>query len=148
MNSIDLVKIFACIFLSVLLSVITSYVEIWFLKDPMQIIILEEIILIVPTLLLANTMAGIIAFSTISGLVFGLFENVMRTVSAPQFIVLHLVTALISGLSLYPYKRSKNVMFIIFIFIGLCISIGIHYFVNYYSSNFWLGLKSLFYMFQ
>lgn len=147
-NNKDMINIFACLFVSIILRVVTSYLEIWVLKDPIQIIILEQMMMFVPTLLFAKKLVGILVFSTISGVVFGLIENIMKPVPMPQYIILHLATSLINGLSSYPYKRSKNLVFASLILVGIAASSIIHYFVNYYYGDLWLGLASLLYMFR
>lgn len=148
MNSMDLLKILASVFLMVVLTVITGYIEIWFVKDPLQIILLEEVVKLLPVILLSTKLGGILIISSVSGLTFGLIENAMRVTTAPEFILLHLITVLISGISTYPLKRSKNYLFTLIILLGIFTSFLIHYYANWYSGNLFFGLSSIFYAFN
>ena len=148
MNSMDLLKILASVFLMVVLTVITGYIEIWFVKDPLQIILLEEVVKLLPVILLSTKLGGILIISSVSGLTFGLIENAMRVTTAPEFILLHLITVLISGISTYPLKRSKNYLFTLIILLGIFTSFLIHYYANWYSGNLFFGLSSIFYIFR
>lgn len=148
MDLIDLLKILASVFFIVVLTVVTGYIELWVVKDPLQIIVLEEVVKFLPVLIFSANLSGILIISSTSGLMYGLIENAMRTTPSPEFILLHLITTLISGATLYPYKRSKNPLFLVFCLLGLFISVLMHYYANWYGGNLLFALSSIFYAFR
>lgn len=143
---IDLIKICSSVGMTLILILLLNFARIY-INDLFVFCILCEIIKIASVILLAKKLLGIIALGSLNGLIYGLIEGFRAF--TPEYLILtvaiSIITTLISSLSLYPWRRSKNMMFLIFLPMGLFLSIIISYYYTFYNS-FWLALLSPFFI--
>lgn len=144
----NIMRIFAVVVLSLILTIILSFIELYVEISPFEKVVLEEAFKLFP-ILLATKFLGCITFGMISGGVFGTIEGLLRQAEYgtffPATLVMHVIGGMALGLSLYPYKKSKNPLFLMFIVVGFLIAVVFHFYYNVYGSV-WFGFLSIFYL--
>lgn len=112
------------------------------------VIVYFTVMQLTPILFFSEDLKTCLLFGLLSGAMFGMVETVLNDGYSPEFVVLNMITGTVLGASYFPFVKSKNIMFLAFLFLGIFASIGLHYFVDFYGGDFFLGLWSMFYIFQ
>lgn len=139
----DLIKLFSVICTSTILFFILN-VSGYFVASLAIYIILKEILKPLPVYIFGKRFLGILVFSIVCGLIFGVSESLINiSENKPESIffstLISIITSLISGISIYPFKKTNSSLFLIFIFFGIFFSIIISYYYEIYK-NIWLTL--------
>ena len=139
----DLIKLFSVICMSLILFLILNLLD-YFIPTLMAYVVVREILKPIPTYVFSKKLLGILIFSLVCGLIFGISEslvNISENKPESMFIstLISIITSLISGISIYPFKKTDSVLFFIFVFFGLFFSILISYYYEVYK-NIWLAL--------
>ncbi len=138
-----LIKIFTVILIELVLSLLLLFVGLYY--SGTIILVVGTVFLTLPILLSNNFLSNII-YGTLSGItqamVFSSFENFLTN------SLVYMVCGVLLGLSFFPYVRTKNPMFLVFLFTGIFLSFIIRWFFEFYDYNLIPTLQGLFYIFS
>jgi len=145
----DLMKAFGVVTLSLILILLINFLKLCFIGNVFFLIVLTEIFKIIPVFIFSKRLLGLIVFSLIVGIIWGSVQGLMAVEENPNeplpiIMFISCLTALISGISLYGYKRTQNPSFLVFLPVGLFFSILISYYFVVYRSWFLAILSPIF----
>jgi hypothetical protein len=83
---------------------------------------------------------------TTMGVIDGLLANLKYGAPLPSTILINLLTGILLGvIAVYPVKRTKNVLFLFLVIVGLFLAIALHFYYFVYQSLF-MAIFAPFYM--
>jgi len=140
----ELAKLFSVVLIELVLSLFLIFLEQYLSST--AFIVISSLFLLAP-IILANDFLTCISYGAISGFTQAIVISAVSSSFLP-ILAVYLISGVGMGLGYFPFIKSKNIMFLIILFIAFLSSVALNWFFQFYDYNFMFAFQSLFYMFK